>query len=159
MGCIFCTKDDNDQDFLKRIVFEDESCYILVDRMQWKEKWGHVLVILKKHISDITDENLKTDELNKIISYVSKTAKALKDLKNELREPVERVYIASLCDGVEHLHFHLIPRYKFTEKDKEDYRNFFKDKKGEKESERIIENIKNNKIGGFWYALREEQNN
>jgi diadenosine tetraphosphate (Ap4A) HIT family hydrolase len=27
------------------------------------------------------------------------------------RLPCDRVYVATLCDGVEHLHYHLIPRY------------------------------------------------
>lgn len=149
--CIFCNKEK----FAGRIIDENTFCYSIVDRAQWKKCWGHVLVILKNHREDITDNRLSDDELNSIMCYVSKLSKALKDLLNEsASNKVERIYVCSLCDGVRHLHFHLLPRYKFDDKDKLDYFTFFE---GKKRPDVLKKEIEDEKMGGFWYLFREER--
>lgn len=67
---------------------------------------GHTIVALKKHRRDITD-TFTGAELLDFMSLVNQVAQRLKDTLD-----AERIYVCSMCDGVEHFHAHLIPRYK-----------------------------------------------
>lgn len=74
---------------------------------------GHTLVILKKHRKDVT--YLEEQDLKCLLEALIKVPKAM---KNALTE-VDKVYVASFCENgispTEHMHFHLIPRYKGSE--------------------------------------------
>ena len=68
---------------------------------------GHCVVIFRKrHVEDLSDGSLTPAEQVGILTAI---AQAARQIKRGLL--AERVYVASLCDGEEHLHFHLIPRY------------------------------------------------
>jgi len=89
--------------------FYDESNHCIVTLAPEQYSIGHTLVILWNHSDDLSDgsvEDIEYVDLCKTIRNVSNI------LKNKLDPKPERIYVNSLCDGVEHLHFHLIPRYK-----------------------------------------------
>jgi diadenosine tetraphosphate (Ap4A) HIT family hydrolase len=76
---------------------------------------GHTIVVSSKHYDDISDFRISQNksEVAEFWSGVHQCARRLKEILGP-----ERIYLASLCDGVEHLHIHLIPRYKEDAKKK-----------------------------------------
>lgn len=94
-----------------RGVYSNSHCIATLSPEQYTR--GHVLVILRNHRDDIADPTLTSAELESIIGVVSGLSRHLKE-----KLDVKRVYISSLCDGVEHLHFHLIPRYEINDSDR-----------------------------------------
>jgi diadenosine tetraphosphate (Ap4A) HIT family hydrolase len=67
---------------------------------------GHLIVILNKKCDDFADDALNEEDFKVIGRYIKKYSNILKS-----KLGAKRVYVCSLCDGVRHLHFHLIPRY------------------------------------------------
>jgi diadenosine tetraphosphate (Ap4A) HIT family hydrolase len=116
-NCIFCrlgvdglgkhllSKNGLKQIPCDRLIFESYISYAVLAPEQYTK--GHSLVILKDHREDFTDPTITCGEL---IDFAFTINLVARQLKSELH--AERIYIASLCDGVHHLHAHLIPRYK-----------------------------------------------
>ncbi len=82
--------------------------------------FGHLLVILKTpkvllenhdHIKDITDPKLDSDLLIQFIVGVQCFSRQIKEKLSVNGNNVEKVYLLSQCDGTEHFHFHLKPRF------------------------------------------------
>jgi diadenosine tetraphosphate (Ap4A) HIT family hydrolase len=67
---------------------------------------GHAIAILWNHSDDITDASLLNEEHHALINAVQHVACMMKQ-----KLSCVRVYVATLCDGVKHLHYHIIPRY------------------------------------------------
>ena len=83
--------------------FYDQSDHCIVTLAPEQYSIGHTLVILWNHSDDLSDGSVEDTEyldLCKTIKNVSNI------LKNKLYPKPERIYVNSLCDGVEHLHFH-----------------------------------------------------
>ena len=77
---------------------------------------GYTLVISGLHIVKITGNAIE-ESLKSLILGINRVSKNLmKKLK------CETIHVLTLCEGVEHLHFHLIPRYK-NKKNSEDNPN------------------------------------
>lgn len=138
----------------KRGIFDDlKYCFAILCPEQYTI--GHTLLILENHRTDITD-NFLEGELTGFITAIHKVAQHLKAVvENEQGEHPERIYVNILCDGVEHLHAHLIPRYPFTEIDKRVYRKLFLQRDGQ---EVVIKNQQRGDMGGFWYLTDREIN-
>ena len=87
-----------------RLIYENESCYAVLKPEQHSH--GEALIILKEHVRDITD-NIQPDLLSKFIITTQRIAQAMKCcLINEHNEKPEKIYTSTLCDGIQHLHFH-----------------------------------------------------
>ncbi len=130
-----------------RLVYEDTTTYAILEEKQ--SALGYILVILKTHYDTILDEGIsafETVSFWKTVRYLGNRIKTILGAEN--------VYVASLCDGVKHFHVHLIPRYKWTDKDKERYKELFTERDG-KESVEFY--TSKNTIGGFWYAADKER--
>jgi diadenosine tetraphosphate (Ap4A) HIT family hydrolase len=141
-NCEFCKllKEDS---FKKenRLIRENEFCIAVLDHKP--QRRCHVLVILKNHKKDLSDKNLSKEELKNFIDMIHKMCKCLKErIKDKNQKSPDRIYVCSLCDGVEHLHAYLIPRYPYTTKDKEFYKKLYPKKE-----------IK----PGFWYLCLGEK--
>lgn len=87
-----------------RWLYKDEHCIVTLDPTQLSR--GHAVAILRQHRSDIADEALSGEEHGRLLGVIQRAARMM---KRQL--PCERVYVATLCDVVQHLHYHLIPRY------------------------------------------------
>lgn len=75
---------------------------------------GHVLLIPRKHIKDITDPSTRI-LVPCLLVEINHVCEFLKTELSNINKKVERIYVATLSEfGREnsHLHFHLIPRYK-----------------------------------------------
>ena len=124
-NCKFCNPEKikkflSDETPCNSDFFEDEETFAILAEEQYTT--GHALLIFKKHKADITD-NLSSDELSAFINAIHKVSKLLKEIvrNDQDKTPPDRIYVCILCDGVEHLHAHLIPRYPFTHQDETTY--------------------------------------
>lgn len=90
----------------KRGIKEGTHWFATLSPDQYSE--GHIVIVSRDHFDDIADPELvkKQDVLADIATGVAQCARRQKDVLG-----AERIYVASLCDGIEHLHVHLIPRY------------------------------------------------
>ncbi|MBA7629211.1 hypothetical protein ES703_36709 [subsurface metagenome] len=137
----------------RRGIFEDEYCVATLAPEQYTR--GHTLLILKNHRTDVTDTDITGEELSGFINALTKLARHLKDrLGNQDSRRPERIYVCCLCDGIEHLHAHLIPRYPFTDEDKTTYRQQFEERDGR---QKIEEALSTCELGGFWYIAKREK--
>lgn len=162
--CIFCCrkglleeiprKSDNNKTVpCKRGIYEDDYCFAVLAPEQYSI--GHTLLILEKHRKDITD-NISKEESSAFINALHEISKHLKEkAKNEFNQSSERIYACILCDGIEHLHAHLIPRYPFTAADGNIYEQLFLERDGRKN---INIKIEKDDLGGFWYIAEREKN-
>jgi len=141
--CEFCRLlKNNSFEKQNRLIMENKSCVAVFDHNPQHK--GHVLVILKNHKKDLSDENLSNKELKNFIGMIHEMCKYLKkEMRDENQKSPDKIYVSSLCDGVEHLHAHLVPRYPYTTEDKEFYKKLYPEKE-----------IK----PGFWYLCLGEKN-
>lgn len=86
--------------------FYENSKHCIVTLAPEQYSRGHTLVILRSHATDMSDDAVTEEEYIDLCKTIKEVSKLLKS-----KLGAERIYVCSLCDGVEHLHFHLIPRY------------------------------------------------
>ena len=130
--CIFCKIINNEIPSYK--VYEDQDILAFLDISQTTK--GHTIVIPKKHVTNILDSDKET--------YL-KTISKVYDLANQITtklnaKGVNILHNANEVAGqtVNHMHFHIIPRYdendaidiKFNEAMKQDMEEVLKTIKG-----------------------------
>ena len=131
--CIFC--DIIDHKIPSAVVYEDEKVLAILDISQ--VTYGHTLVMPKKHVRNI----IEADDESAIACI--RTAKKLAG-KIVANTKAAGVNVLTNCgeaagQSVDHLHFHIIPRYdendaidlKFNESSKQDLAEVLKTVKGE----------------------------
>lgn len=153
MTCVFCElgvvgMSKLGETKLSGKIYEDDYCYAVLELEQ--SVVGYTLVILKRHRDNAMDITITTDEIIAINKTVGRIGRAIMDVTK-----AENIYIATLCDGVKHLHYHLVPRYKWSDNDKARYRDLFTERDGE-ESVNLCTG--KGTIGGFWYLADAERN-
>ena len=131
-----------------RKFYEDDFCQVILEMEQSTK--GYALVIPHKHFDTIADDSITNEEITHLYRVIQKIVSLQKKILG-----AENVYVCTLCDGLKHLHFHLIPRYKWTDKDKERYRELFLSRDGEASVD-LCTTL--NMIGGFWYMADLEHN-
>lgn len=103
--CLFCDIDNKDE---HAILIENNFCYARFDN--FPVSLGHIEIVPKKHVISFFD--LNNDELNQMYSLL----KQVKEIIQEKHNPDG--YNIGINEGEEagrsinHLHIHLIPRYK-----------------------------------------------
>lgn len=152
MRCFFCKEYDELEILparppLSRKVYQDDNTLAVLELEQSVK--GYTLVIPRKHHDTLFDE-IPPEDLANFWQVVNKIGNAIK-----LVLGAENIYVASLCDGIKHFHVHLIPRYKWTDADKERYRELFTERDG---PESISLCTHADLIGGFWYPADAERN-
>ncbi|MFW9970469.1 MAG: HIT family protein [Candidatus Odinarchaeota archaeon] len=120
---------------------------------------GHTLVILGCHMDQITEDITKSDNIKpKLDSMMIGINTLANRLKNKL-EGVESIHALCLCEGerTHHLHFHLIPRYKY-EKDERRFFGYFYGQRAKKVnmSESFEKSFIEGKIHGIWHDAYKE---
>ena len=156
--CPFCQKEKlmnylPDSTPCKRGAYQDDSCFAILAPEQYTP--GHTLLILEEHKVDITDE-IQSEKLAAFINAIHKVSGRLKEVaENHQGKRPDRIYVGILCDGVQHLHAHLIPRYPFDERDIGVYRKLFSKRDG---PEAVIKAQRKGDMGGFWYLADREAN-
>ncbi len=135
----------------RRGIYQDDSCFAILAPEQYTP--GHTLLILQEHRTDITVE-ISREKLTAFIDAINKVSRHLKEVaENRRGERPERIYVSILCDGVTHLHAHLIPRYPFDQADKDVYAELFSRRDG---AEEVAKKQREGRMGGFWYIAARE---
>ena len=131
--CIFC--DIIDHKIPSSVVYEDDKVLAILDIPQ--VTYGHTLVMPKKHVRNIIEADEET---------VTDCIKAAKKLAAQIvtNTKANGVNVLTNCgeaagQSVDHLHFHIIPRYdendaidlKFNESKKQDLAEVLKTVRGE----------------------------
>ena len=124
MNCVFCNIVEGK--IPSYTIFEDEIVKVMMDINPVSN--GHLLIIPKKHFTNLTDIDDET------LTHIQKTAKEMfKLLKDKLN-----IDGLTLCQNneygqeVKHYHLHLIPRYKndnvrlYSNKNKDDVEEVYK---------------------------------
>lgn len=124
MNCVFCNIVEGK--IPSYTIFEDEIVKVMMDINPVSN--GHLLIIPKKHFTNLTDIDMDT------LMHIQKTAKEMfKLLKDKLN-----IDGLTLCQNneygqeVKHYHLHLIPRYKndnvrlYSNKNKDDVEEVYK---------------------------------
>lgn len=125
---------------------------------------GHTLIILREHMNKISDSEPHEEELKHLIIGINKVSKKLKEVLD-----ARNIYVLSLCEDLQHLHFHLIPIYKNTKEEEEFFeKNYWlreKSRRNISSKDEFREAIKNKshnnkpyKINGAWYIAYHEMN-
>ncbi|MDO4414107.1 MAG: HIT family protein [Erysipelotrichaceae bacterium] len=131
--CIFC--DIIDHKIPSSVVYEDNKVLAILDISQ--VTYGHTLVMPKKHVRNIIEADEET------VTDCIKTAKRLA-AQIVTNTKANGVNVLTNCgeaagQSVDHLHFHIIPRYdendaidlKFNESKKQDLAEVLKTVRGE----------------------------
>jgi len=151
---------ENKEDCISWIDFEKKDgeyqWYAVLSGDQYTK--GHSMVILGCHMNKITelisDDGKKKEKLLAMMEGINRVSETLKKKLN-----AQAIHVLSLCEGMEHLHFHLIPRYCYTD----DEVQFFKENFARREAktnqlEKFIKNVERKEIHGMWYAGYHEMN-
>ena len=104
MDCIFCKI--NNKEIPSYTVYEDEIVRVMLDISPVTN--GHMLIIPKKHYTNLTDIPVET------LSHIQNVAKNMYELL-KLKLNVDGLTLCQNNDygqEVKHYHLHLIPRYK-----------------------------------------------
>ena len=102
--CIFCKIAKGEIPCEK--IYEDKYSLAFLDKSPVGP--GHMLLIPKKHFKDLTETNPK--ELSKLLPALDKLSKAILKVSDGMN--IGQNNRPSAGQIVDHLHFHLVPRYK-----------------------------------------------
>lgn len=97
---IFCEIFKNRKE---KFIYEDRKTVVLLSKFQTSK--GHIIVFPKKHYKSV-DKMPEKDYLQ-----LQRILKKYNRRLNKNFKP-EKIYILLLAEEIEHVHFHLIPRYK-----------------------------------------------
>ena len=109
-NCIICNKH---QESKVPFLLEGESAYVFhyePSEKNPKTYKGHLFVEPKRHINTVAD--LRPFEAQEVGLLLSKAGKAIQ----KVLEP-EHIYVFTIGHMVDHLHFHVVPRYANTPKE------------------------------------------
>lgn len=103
--CVFC--DIINHQIPSKVVYEDDDVLAILDIAQVTR--GHTIVMPKHHVKNILEADAET--VNKCMAVVHQLAKQISDNLH-----CEGLNILNNCNevagqSVDHLHFHIIPRY------------------------------------------------
>ncbi|NHJ25469.1 MAG: HIT domain-containing protein [Candidatus Lokiarchaeota archaeon] len=105
--CILCSVRDNDERVVSLKIYDDDILFISLNLYPYNP--GHLLIVPNRHIIQFTD--LSKQELQ----HITRTIQGLQHLLDDLYNP--KGYNIGINQGrdagasIEHLHFHLVPRY------------------------------------------------
>ncbi|MFX0082192.1 MAG: HIT family protein [Candidatus Hodarchaeota archaeon] len=107
VDCILCSVRDNDERVVSLKVYEDDLCFIVLNLYPYNP--GHLMIVTQRHITKFLE--LTKEEL----LHINRAIQGIQLLLNDLYKP--KGYNIGFNQGktaggsIQHLHFHLIPRY------------------------------------------------
>ncbi|MFX1329689.1 MAG: HIT family protein [Promethearchaeota archaeon] len=107
VDCILCAVRDDDERVRSLKIYEDNICFIVLNLYPYNP--AHLMVVTKRHITKFIE--LTKEEL----IHISRAIQGIQFLLDDLYNP--KGYNIGINQGrdaggsIEHLHFHLIPRY------------------------------------------------
>jgi len=119
---------------------------------------GHSMVILGCHMDKITEliseDDKRREKLRAMMEGINRVSTTLKKKLN-----AQAVHVLCLCEGMEHLHFHLIPRYCYSDDEVQFFKENFERREAKiNQLEKFIKTIERKEIHGMWYDGYKEMN-
>ncbi|RLI65271.1 MAG: HIT family protein [Candidatus Asgardarchaeum californiense] len=108
-NCVFCKGLENE-----RILYSTTYYHVILDA--YPVMPGHVLIIPKRHVTSFLQ--LTNEERIELFSLIDMVMKVLKKNLNATGFNIGFNIGESAGQTIEHLHCHVIPRYKSTEREK-----------------------------------------
>jgi len=105
--CLVCRKHRGELAVPGGVIYEDELIFVSHAQLfgdETEHYLGHIFLETKRHVPELAD--LTEEEAQAVGLYASRIARAL-----IATESVEHVYSFFICDGVPHVHLHIIGRY------------------------------------------------
>ena len=108
-GCIFCTKHQSGKDEKNLLLFRGEESFVLMNLYPYTN--GHLMISPYKHTSDTNDISAAGNQ--EIMFLTNKSMKIIKKIMGADGFNFGANIGASAGAGIaEHLHFHIVPRWK-----------------------------------------------
>ncbi len=107
VDCILCAVRDNDERVTSLKIYEDDLCFVVLNLYPYNP--AHLMIVTRRHITKFLE--LTKEEL----LHITRTIQGIQMLLNDLYNP--KGYNIGINQGrdaggsIDHLHFHLIPRY------------------------------------------------
>ncbi|MFX1489311.1 MAG: HIT family protein [Promethearchaeota archaeon] len=107
VDCILCAVRDDDERVESLKVYHDDICFIVLNLYPYNP--GHLMIVTHRHLTNFLDLTKKE------LIHINRAIQGIQLLLNELYNP--KGYNIGLNQGriaggsIEHLHFHLVPRY------------------------------------------------
>ncbi|MFX0133753.1 MAG: HIT family protein [Candidatus Hodarchaeota archaeon] len=107
VDCILCGVRDNDERVKSLKIYEDNLCFIVLNLYPYNP--AHLMIVTQRHITKFLE--LTKQEL----LHINRTIQGIQMLLDDLYNP--KGYNIGINQGkdaggsIEHLHFHLVPRY------------------------------------------------
>ena len=107
VDCILCGVRDNDERVKSLKIYEDNLCFIVLNLYPYNT--AHLMIVTQRHINKFLE--LTKEE----ILHINRAIQGIQLLLDDLYSP--KGYNIGINQGrdaggsIEHLHFHLIPRY------------------------------------------------
>ncbi|MCK4370485.1 MAG: HIT domain-containing protein [Candidatus Lokiarchaeota archaeon] len=107
VDCILCAVRDNDERVRSLKIYEDNICFIVLNLYPYNP--AHLMVVTQRHISKFIE--LAKEEL----IHITRAIQGIQLLLDDLYSP--KGYNIGINQGrdaggsIEHLHFHIVPRY------------------------------------------------
>ena len=119
---------------------------------------GHSMVILGCHMDKITEfiseEDKRKEKLRAMMEGINRVSVTLKEKLN-----AQAVHVLCLCEGMDHLHFHLVPRYCYTDDEVQFFKeNFARRAAKTNQLGKFIKDVERKEIHGMWYNGYQEMN-
>ncbi|MCP4427068.1 MAG: HIT family protein [Chloroflexi bacterium] len=108
--CFICRKHRGEIKLPGGVTYEDDLAYVghgFKPDGPGDHYLGHLLVETKRHVPGLTE--LTDEEAQHIGLIIARTSRALKTATN-----AEHIYLFVMGHHVDHLHYHLLPRYPGT---------------------------------------------
>jgi ATP adenylyltransferase len=107
-GCIFCTKQAEDDDTANHIVWRGERAFVLLNTYPYNN--GHLMVVPYDHTGEL--EELAAEVTSELFSLCQDSVRVLKTTFHPDGINIGVNLGAAAGAGVkDHLHFHLVPRW------------------------------------------------
>jgi ATP adenylyltransferase len=107
-GCIFCTKQAQEDDTANHVVWRGERAFVLLNRYPYNN--GHLMVAPYAHTGDL--EDLTAEDAAEVLALCQDAVRVLKQTFKPDGLNVGLNLGAAAGAGVkDHLHFHIVPRW------------------------------------------------
>ncbi len=107
--CVFCIQDKKDEDRERLILFRGKYSFVIMNKFPYNT--GHIMVTPYRHVYSL--DELNTDELNEMMNTLSRCVSILKKVFKPHGINIGLNIGEAAGAGIEeHLHFHLVPRWK-----------------------------------------------
>jgi ATP adenylyltransferase len=107
VDCILCAVRDNDERVISLKIYEDSLCFVVLNIYPYNP--AHLMIVTQRHITKFIE--LTKEEL----LHITRAIQGIQLLLDDLYHPIG--YNIGINQGrdaggsIEHLHFHLVPRY------------------------------------------------